>query len=86
MKVHKGNRDGSYHQPPELPELNLSQTPRHKSKKDTKRWCLGKVGREHLPVDVYKLYSFRFMNEDGYWERSCSKCKKLLRIKRTKKP
>jgi hypothetical protein len=85
MKVHKGNKDCSYNQPPEIPELNLKDTPRHRAKKDTKRWCLGKVGREHNIVSVFKPYTFMFMDEDGYWENRCSNCKKRLRIKRKKK-
>lgn len=32
--------------------------PRAKSKKDTKRWCKGKVGVKHSPVRRFKHYSW----------------------------
>jgi hypothetical protein len=32
-----------------LPTDEENVGPHHKKKKDTKRWCKGKVGREHVP-------------------------------------
>jgi hypothetical protein len=47
---------------------------RHSAKKNTKKWCGGKVGREHKPrwvSDHNKLYSSASIFE-------CEKCKKHL--------
>lgn len=43
--------DWAAKRPPTLDEQRAAgpETPRHRSKKDTKRWCRGKVGREHTP-------------------------------------
>lgn len=46
---HKWDRDAK--RPPTLAEerANGPEEQRHRSRKDTKRWCRGKVGREHTP-------------------------------------
>lgn len=83
MKVHKGNRDCGYWQPPELPELKLPQIPRHRSKKDTKRWCLGKVGRVHAPVWEVTEFANGTSIYFKFKQLKCAKCKKVLKVKRT---
>ncbi len=53
------------------------ETPRHRSGKDTKKWCRGKVGIEH------KLEVFTINNGIGMWleksrELACVVCGKVL--------
>ena len=49
--------------------------PAHRSKKDTKRWCLGKEGREHTPTWQPK----RSWNAADKWlVWTCSQCKREL--------
>ena len=42
---------------------DVQEVPRHRSKKDKKRWCKGKVGVEHEVEVIYK------------WWFSCHRCK-----------
>lgn len=51
------------------------EVPRHKgAKKNTKKWCKGKEGVEHIPVGKTKWYGDRF----GYSYNECEKCGKRL--------
>lgn len=45
------------------------QQAKHKSKKNTARWCKGKVGREHDPKASWSKY---------YWVNACTNCGKQL--------
>lgn len=47
----------------------------HNSRKDTKRWCKGKVGREH--VATWKNY-LRLFRWETWYQLKCSKCLKVL--------
>lgn len=67
-------------------------TPQSKSsRKDTKRWCLGKPGREHQPelIPGTILHGMDKIRIEGrpfdprpfsYWYRVCKVCHKQLRI------
>lgn len=49
--------------------------PRHRAKKDTRRWCKGKVGVKHdypEPTPRYRVFSYQ-MNESR-----CTQCGKKL--------
>ena len=47
---------------------------KHKSKKNTRKWCKGKEGREHKPIWVDKSkYEFHF-----HCEYVCQACQKIL--------
>lgn len=56
--------------------------PRHRSRKDTKRWCRGKVGVEHRYEWVrderrdyaHALRGERTPDEKMWWHRRCSEC------------
>lgn len=51
------------------------EVPRHKgTKKNTKKWCKGKEGVEHVPMGKTKWYGDRF----GYSYNECEKCGKRL--------
>jgi hypothetical protein len=67
-----------------LDVLEAKETPaRHKSKKDTRRWCTGKVGREHVPYwDTRYWEHYPKNGEEVTFSVSqtqvCWKCKKHL--------
>lgn len=50
-----------------------TQVGKHRAKKDTKRWCKGVAGREH--VWVYTLFTKWFWAKDEYFWK-CSVCRK----------
>lgn len=52
------------------------EIPKHRSSKDTKRWCKGKVGREH----DYVWVAYRPFERPSFDAsiQECSKCHKLL--------
>lgn len=50
--------------------------PKHRSKKNTKKWCKGKEGKLHSPVWVK---STKYLNFD-WLEYTCSNCNKVLDI------
>lgn len=63
------------------------EVPRHKGKKNTKKWCKGKRGVEHVPVLREKTYK---SNRDGqirvmYRYNECEKCGKHLSYQWDKK-
>lgn len=72
-------------------QRRIDQDPerRSKSKKNTKRWCKGKVGREHVPeirfnemwrsLDRKCGARVRFWGGGCYHEEACSGCGKILR-------
>jgi hypothetical protein len=45
------------------------EVPRSRAKKDTKRWCKGKIGREHKPSCVARKY---------FYVLECSVCGKHI--------
>ena len=56
-----------------------------RSRKDTKRWCKGKTGREHVPRLIVKGYNSDFTcgpGWDGRWRcyhrEACAVCGKIL--------
>ncbi|AXH49252.1 hypothetical protein HWB76_gp150 [Streptomyces phage Blueeyedbeauty] len=66
--------DGEYGSPRDYGKRWYSNTKRHspKRKKDTKRWCKGIEGREHIWA-LYKKYDF-----GNWWEYRCDNCRKEL--------
>jgi hypothetical protein len=58
-----------------LPDIR----PPSASKKDTKKWCRGKVGKPHKPVCVdYAAHKNASWPRDGWKILVCSECKKEL--------
>lgn len=53
------------------------EIPKHKSKKDKRRWCGGKVGREHDPMWEHSRKHLRSENVEWY-EFYCQRCNKSL--------
>ena len=62
---------------------------KHRSRKDTRKWCKGKKGREHVPVvqEDFRLnfecrVLFRWRSGEEYWHcmhhKVCSVCGKIL--------
>ena len=49
------------------------ESPPHRSKKNTKRWCKGKVGREHVPGEWGTRRGMHY-----WWEKPCQNCGKIL--------
>lgn len=50
-----------------------NEIPKHRSKKNTKRWCKGKVGKEHQPVWVGR------QDRLSIWLKyTCQECGKIL--------
>ena len=78
MRIHKGNHNGEY-KGKDQNEVTVAQVPKHRSKKDTKRWCLGKVGREH---DLHKVPKTSSYDPDVvlWWTNTCKKCKKQFML------
>lgn len=73
------------------PEASWNLPHKPKSKKDTRRWCKGKVGREHTPA-IERSHGERYPNGrpcqriEGYtWalgchhHEVCTTCGKILR-------
>jgi hypothetical protein len=53
------------------------EIPKHRSKKDTKRWCGGKPGREHTPMWVIgKLHNPNHSSE--WFDYKCQRCQKVI--------
>jgi hypothetical protein len=48
------------------------EEPRHRSSKDTKRWCRGVVGREHEWADAERRYGHRVV----LYIQACRRCRK----------
>jgi hypothetical protein len=61
------------------PKIN-EQPVKGKSKKDTRRWCRGKVGVEH---DFHQTVRFTFFDEK-YYNTKCVECRKEVSKKRVK--
>lgn len=66
-----------------------AEVPRHRPRKDTRRWCKGKVGQEHQPaVEVRRDGECHPMswwrNRGSYWfcyhQEVCVRCRKVLRL------
>lgn len=56
------------------------EVPKHRAKKDTKRWCLGKVGRPHRPVWTEAKWSRGWSGSRSPDSvEVCSVCRKELR-------
>ena len=53
------------------------ETPKHRSKKNTNRWCKGKVGREHIPVWI-KNNKYEFVKDAEWLDYACQECKKVI--------
>lgn len=52
------------------------EVPRHRSRKNTRRWCKGVPGREHTPVCKRAKHSWAVrMN---WFQYTCTKCGKVL--------
>lgn len=51
---------------------SITRTSSKRKKKDTKRWCKGIEGREHI-WSLYKKYDF-----GNWWEYRCDNCRKEL--------
>jgi hypothetical protein len=50
------------------------EIPKHRSYKNTRRWCKGKVGVEHKPIWIDKSkYDIHYS-----YEYSCQVCQKIL--------
>lgn len=62
------------HDEPEIPAHNGKR-------KNTKKWCKGKEGREHIPVRKAKVWTNRQTGEERllYTTVVCEKCGKKLR-------
>lgn len=58
------------------PEVADGASLRGGRKKDTKRWCKGKVGREHQPKCTPHLPGLGIF--DGWFDLACSVCGKVL--------
>lgn len=82
MKPHKGNIGCSY-KSPHANEISTQEIHKHRAKKDTKRWCLGHVGREHVKIRVPVIYAWKPL-EVAFWQMICDKCKKEFYIYRKK--
>lgn len=69
-----------------LDVLEAKETPaRHRSRKDTKNWCKGKIGREHLPEWIVKYWRHTFTRGRSItWgkrrELTCMVCGKVIKI------
>jgi hypothetical protein len=50
-----------------LPADEENVGPHHKKKKDTKKWCRGKVGREHVPHITKGNYGGTSNCKDAPW-------------------
>lgn len=87
-KDHSGWRSHGLHKKYQQPAIN-EPVIKHNKKKNTQRWCGGKVGREH---DIYRHYHFsRGWDWDKYFrnwiEASCRTCgKKFWRKNDTSLP
>lgn len=59
----------------------LQEIPKHSSKKDTKRWCRGKVGVEHMPklMGWMETKNYDPINKWDLKVWICESCKKHLR-------
>jgi hypothetical protein len=59
----------------------VPETPRRPAgRKDTKRWCGGKVGREHEPVWVKSNMEIRPRpDNEAWWDERCARCAKKFR-------
>jgi hypothetical protein len=53
------------------------EIPKHRSKKDKRKWCGGKVGREHDPVWEHSRKHIQSPNLEWY-EYYCQRCQKSL--------
>lgn len=76
MRVHRGNIQGEY-KPADPREQADQQVGKHRSKKDTKRWCLGHSGREHdiqWVVDERRQWFRTPYPVD--WIQVCMRCQK----------
>ncbi len=51
------------------------EVPKHRNKKDTKKWCMGKLGVEHVPV-VFKTKGIHSYRTD----LCCKECGKVLEV------
>lgn len=85
-KDHSGWRSSGLHLKYKSPSIN-ERAVKAKSKKDTVRWCGGKVGREH---DLYRKFrEWRTWDSviiSNYWETICSECGKKFYRKDTTPP
>ena len=51
------------------PEAQWNQPRKAKARKDTRRWCRGVPGREHVPLTVVPPNAYRPCRETGWWDR-----------------
>lgn len=58
----------------------LKERPR-KAKKNTKKWCKGKVGVEHVPSEWRLMKRFGGLCGTTFREKVCMKCGKTLEWK-----
>lgn len=81
---HSGYRSFGLYEKYQQPSVN-EQPPKHKSKKNTSKWCRGKVGEEH---QLYRyFYHSGWNGKRTSWVRSsCKKCRKEFNTKRTDIP
>lgn len=77
-----------------LPTDENNSASHHKKKKNTKRWCKGKVGREHVPEITKSNYGYGMICKYPSWtirgsgervkvyicwhQKSCKVCGKVL--------
>lgn len=78
MRVHRGNIGTGYKAADPREQVD-QQAGRHRAKKDTKRWCLGRPGREHEPR--WEVEERWHRGRRGYpagREQRCANCRKRL--------
>ena len=55
------------------------EVPRHRgTKKNTKKWCKGKTGVEHVPISRITYYILRGERKPMYCFNECENCGKRL--------
>jgi hypothetical protein len=64
------------------PNLRDVQVPKHRASKDTKRWCKGIDGREHVPQWEFDYLSYLSPRDayPGLLRLRCAACRKVLKF------
>jgi hypothetical protein len=62
------------------PNLRDAQVPKHRASKDTKRWCKGINGREHVPQWEFTWGSWITVGHGypGLLQLRCAACRKVI--------
>ena len=54
------------------------ESPKHKAKKNTRKWCKGKVGKPHQPKWEQDLRPLGYQSKSIWLMYTCQACRKVM--------